>query len=271
MFKHLTRTRRDRQTHKPSWITVAAALLPMANAWSAEAPTDAWQFELTPYVWGAAMKGDVQAGMLPRTTVDMSFADIVEVLDAAGMVAFEAWKDGWGVLLDVIYLEVSDSAKASRMGPAGNTLTATAALQQQMTLLSAAIAYRMAEGRAPVDILGGLRYVKNKVDVDIEASLFGQTGLAGRSGDKDWVDPYVGIRIQQPLFERWTLTAYADYGGFGVNSDSTWQVQLGLDYGFTDAVSAKFGYRVMNTDYDKGGFLMDMKTEGLYLGLGIRF
>ncbi len=79
------------------------------------------------------------------------------------------------------------------------------------------------------------------------------------------------MRILHPLSERWTLGAYADYGGFGAGSDSTWQAMAGADYRFSDTASAKFGYRALSVDYDKGGFEMDMKTRGLFLGVGLRF
>ena len=109
------------------------------------------------------------------------------------------------------------------------------------------------------------------MNANIKASLFGQTGIAVRRGDKDWVDPYVGLRIQHPLAERWTLVGYADIGGFGVGSDFTWQTALGVSYDFSKTMSGKFGYRYLAVDYDKGGFVYDMKTRGMYLGASIRF
>ena len=87
--------------------------------------------------------------------------------------------------------------------------------------------------RQPVGAIGGLRYSKIDVSAHINASLFGLTGSAARSGDKDWVDPYVGVRIQHPLNERWTLVGYGDVGGFGAGSDFTWQVALGAAYDFS--------------------------------------
>jgi hypothetical protein len=90
--------------------------------------------------------------------------------------------------------------------------------------MTAGVAYRVSEGRSPVDVIGGLRYTKLDVSGDIGATLFGPLGggsrTVSRSGDKDWVDPYIGARIQHPLADRWMLDAYADVGGFGVGSTS---------------------------------------------------
>jgi opacity protein-like surface antigen len=85
------------------------------------------------------------------------------------------------------------------------------------------------------------------------------------------VDPYIGVRVQHPLTDRLTVVGYADVGGFGVGSDSTWQALVGASYEFTKTISGKFGYRYLSVDYDKGGFLYDMANSGVYAGVGFRF
>lgn len=257
----------------PRCAPLAAALAALAFGASAPAAAEEWQFEATPYLWASAMKGDVQAGRLPKTAVDMSFSDILDVLDFGLMGAFEARKGRWGVLFDAIYMKVSDSAEASRRGagPLGATLTVGADAEIEQTMLAGAVAYRAVEGNAPVDLIAGLRYNKIDVDAKIDASLFGLSGTAKRSGDLDWIDPYIGVRVQYPLNERWSLVGYADAGGFGVGSDFTWQGAAGVNYEFSKTFVAKFGYRYLRVDYDKDNTLYEMRNDGLYLGAGIRF
>jgi opacity protein-like surface antigen len=128
------------------------------------------------------------------------------------------------------------------------------------------------EGRSPVDVIGGLRYSKIEASADINGSLFGTPGITvSRSGDKDWVDPYIGARIQHPIADRWTLVGYGDIGGFGVGSDFAWQAIAGVNYDFSKSVSGKLGYRYLAVDYDKDGFLYEMDSYGAYLGVGFRF
>jgi opacity protein-like surface antigen len=141
----------------------------------------------------------------------------------------------------------------------------------KQTVLAAAASYRAVEGRSPVDVIAGLRYVKIEASADINGSFFAQTGTVSRSGDKDWVDPYIGARILHPVSDCWTLVGYADIGGFGVGSDFTWQAVAGVNYDFSKSVSGKLGYRYLTVDYDKNGFLYDMDSYGAYLGVGIRF
>ena len=266
----------DEGGRRPGLVLAAALLLVSsapASAQTAGGQPWGWEFELTPYLWASGMKGDVQAGPLPKVSVNMSFSDIFSILDFGAMGALEARNGRWGLLFDAIYMKVSDSATASRTGPGpiGATLTAHADLTMEQTMLAGAVAYRATEGHAPVDVIGGLRYSKIDVSATINASLFGQTGFAARSGNKDWVDPYVGVRIQHPLAERWTLVGYADVGGFGVGSDFTWQAMVGVNYAFSKTVTGKVGYRYIRVDYDKDGFKYDMATQGIIIGAGFRF
>lgn len=265
------------------WIMVralAAGMLTLGVMTSAAAQQpeegqsgDRWRYEFTPYFWASAMKGNTRIGALPQVHVDMSFADIAEALDFGLMGAFEARKGRWGLLFDAIYMKISDAGTATWTGPgpAGAALTAGADFTMEQTMLAAAAAYRVSGGPTQVDVIGGARYSKIEVSADFHASLFALGGTVSRAGSKDWVDPYIGVRMQHPVADRWTLVGYGDIGGFGLGSDSTWQASLGVRYDFSKKISGKFGYRHIAVDYDKGGFLYDMKNDGLYLGAGIRF
>ena len=245
----------------------------VAQAQAAASAGGGWTFEFTPYLWGAAMSGEVAGGPLPTINVDMSFSDILDNLDAGLMGAFEARNGRWGLLFDAIYMKLAHSATASRTGPGpiGSTATASAELEMTQTVYAAAVAYRAIEGRTPLDVIGGARYAKLTADAQIDGSFYAQTGSVAAGAEKSWVDPYVGVRVQHPIAERWTLVGYADVGGFGVGSDFTWQAAAGVNYEFSKAIVGKFGYRYLYVDYDKDGFRYDMGNSGLYLGVGIRF
>ena len=256
-------------------VLVAAGLaaVPSAYAQSGTWMGERWSFEVTPYLWAAGIKGDTQVGSLPSTSVDVGFSDILDHLDFAAMGTFEARKGRWGFLFDAVYMKLSASGTAMRTGPGpiGATATATADLKVEQTMLTGAAVYRLAEGPTVFDVLGGLRYTKLDVSGDVVATLFGRTGIENRSGDKDWTDPIVGFRAQHRIADRWSLAGYGDIGGFGVGSELTWQVAAGVDYAISRTLTARGGYRILKVDYDKDGVVYDMKTSGIYLGLGIRF
>jgi len=249
----------------------AAAL--MLGTSLAHAQSGQWTFEGTPYLWGAAMKGDVQAGSLPRTTTDMSFSDVLDVLDFGLMGTFEARKGRWGFFTDAMYMKVSDSATVSRAGagPLGATLSATANVKMKQTMLAAAVMYRAIEGASPVDVLAGARYNKLDVEATADFTLLALAASRTRTADKDWVDPYIGVRFQLPIASRWNFIGYADVGGFGVGADTTYQLAAGVNYEYSKSTTIKFGYRYLKVDYDKSGFVYDMKNDGLYIGVGMKF
>jgi hypothetical protein len=227
-----------------------------------------WQFEITPYLWATKMDGDVKAGPLPKVHVDMKFSDILDNLDFGFMTAFEARKDRWGILFDGMYMKVSDSVTA---GMSNIGLKVKGSMRVEQSLIAGAAAYRVVEENVPVDVVVGMRYNKISEDTKIEGSVPGATAILRHSGDKDWVDPYIGTRVIYPINAKWNAIGYLDVGGFGVGSDFTWQGLAGLNYTYSKSVTANFGYRYMKVDYDKGGFLYDMANDGLYAGVSIRF
>lgn len=236
-----------------------------------------WQFEVTPYLWVAGIKADVQARDLPQTSADVSFSELLNHLDMAAMGAFEARKDRWGFLFDGLYMKLSDSGTSTNTGPgpAGAASSVDADVTIKASILSGAVAYRVLEGSTPVDLIGGARYVKLDVDADIGAALFGPVapGVAAtvsRSGSKSWTDPFLGVRVLHPIADRWALMGYADSSGGG-GSSSTWQAAAGASYDYSKDVSVKFGYRYLKLDYDQDTAHIDMKMSGPYIGVGIRF
>jgi hypothetical protein len=92
-----------------------------------------------------------------------------------------------------------------------------------------------------------------------------------RSKGKDWADPIVGLRGQWNLNEKWYLAGKGDIGGFGVNSDFTWELQGTVGYNFTPCFSTEIGYRYFDTDYDNDGFTYDVTQAGILLNFNFTF
>jgi len=67
------------------------------------------------------------------------------------------------------------------------------------------------------------------------------------------------------------LFAEADIGGFGVNSDSTWQAQGGVEWDVTRHFYLRATYRYLATDYDNDNFVYDVALGGPQLEIGFRF
>lgn len=166
-----------------------------------------WQFEVTPYLWAVRIKGDVRTAPLPQASLDLRFADVLSSLEFGLMGAFEARRGRWGLLADAIYTRNAGSARVAGVLDAD--------LELSQTLLSAGLFQRLAEGPAVLDAIAGLRY--NRMTAETQIATDGARVSGSRT--RDWIDPYVGVRVMIPLSKRWSAVGYADGGGLGIGSD----------------------------------------------------
>jgi len=234
---------------------------------------DEWQFEVTPYVFGAGLRGTTGVGPV-TADIDSSFGDILKHFDSGFMAAAEARKGPWIFAFDGVYFRLKDQATRSWQGPAGIG-SATGDLEATVSQLvyQLALAYRVNDGSSKVDVLGAGRYTRLDTDLNLVTTTgpLLPGGERSLSGSADWWDPVVGARVLVPFAEHWTFMGYGDVGGFGVGSKITYQAIAGANWEFAKSFTAKFGYRYMYQKYDKNNFLWDIAAHGAYVGLGIAF
>lgn len=241
-----------------------AAMPPLVQA-QTPAADEQWKFEATPYFWAAGMNGQTRLGArTPDVNVNANFSDVWNNLDFGGMAALEARKGRWGVLFDAIYVKLGQSTD-----PVENGTLGTARLKVSETILQLAGTYRVLDSPAtPVDVLAGLRYTYLDGDLSFSPGRLLPDG-AQRSRTKGWTDGFVGVRGSYAITDKWSLMGYADVGTGGTKY--SWQLIAGVNYNFTESVVGKFGYRIIKMDYESNDFLYKMKTEGLFMGVGIKF
>lgn len=260
----------------PLYLAVIATMLAGAvthPSQAATSTTEAWQFEFTPYLFGAGLEGATGVGFV-TADVDASFGDILENLDSGFMAMFEARKGPWVLALDGVYFNLKDQKTSSWQGP-GGIGTATGVLEAGMTeqVYQLAVGYRVLDDQTRLDVIGAGRYTRLDTDLDLVVTtgpVF-PDGTRSLSASESWWDPVIGIRVLVPLAERWTFVGYADVGGFGVGSDITYQAIAGVNWQFAQSWLAKAGYRYFYQDYQDNGFVWDMAAHGFYLGVGFRF
>jgi opacity protein-like surface antigen len=271
-------THRDRFAAILLGTTLVLAVHAPAAAQSAvPSDADAWQFELTPYLFGAGLNGTagISTGLGDVSSdIDMSFSDILENLDSGFMALFEARKGRWTFGVEGVYFKLKGEGAKSWQGPLGNTSTGRleATVTEQLYQLTAG--YRVLDERTKVDVLGAARYTHLDTELNLAVTTGSPLlpdGSRSVSGTESWWDPVIGVRVLQPLAEAWTLVGYADIGGFGAGSDLTYQLLVGVNWQFAKSVTAKAGYRYLYQDYEHDGFVWDMTASGFYLGAGFRF
>ena len=67
-----------------------------------------WGFSVAPYLWMASLKGDVMVKGV-EGSVDATFGDILDEMDAGGSLYLEARKGVWGIFADMYYLPSIDA------------------------------------------------------------------------------------------------------------------------------------------------------------------
>jgi hypothetical protein len=242
--------------------TVFGIMAPPVAAEPSTTESKGWEFDIVPYIWGAGISGEVGIGSLPAQGVEASFSDIWDNLQIAGMLAFEARKDRWGVLVDAIYVDLSDTV------PTPNEVVfGSAEVSMTQQLYSALVTYRIHDGeKVTVDMAWGTRYARVDADLSLSSGL-----AAGRSvsATEDWWNWLAGVRVVGHPGKRWSLMGYADLGGGG--AEMTWEAIAAADFAFNKTVSLAFGYRYLNTDYDQHSFVFNGAMQGPFLGVGFHF
>lgn len=216
--------------------------------------TDEWNFRLSPYAWFAGFKGDV-AGIpgFDPTRVDISPSDALEDSEVALMAMFEAKKNGQGLFVDFMYSDIkSDEAIAGSI-----TLTS----RTKTTIVTGAYLHELYNNeQSVIDAFAGIRYW----DIDTHLSLIGP----GIGHTESWVDPLIGIKGRTSLGDsKYYMSAGAGIGGFGMNSDLFYDVNVNLGYQWSDSIGTTIGYRLYDLDYENDGFVYDVRQEGWVLGL----
>lgn len=247
-------------------------------ATAAELVSEEWQFQVTPYLWGVYMSGDVTVKGV-KTSPSVTFSEILDDLDFAFMAEADARKGRIGVFVNAVYADVADTN--DDVGP-GLRVRA----EGEMAVAGAGAYYRLgpwnldAEAGATgpkvvVDPYVGARYTY--LDAELKFRRIGRQ----ISADKHWVDPIVGVRTLWELTPNWNINVLGDVGGFGLsgNSDFSWQAAGLIGYRFglfgDDDANVVAGYRALFQKYKDGNgrdeFKWDMTLHGPMLGLAITF
>lgn len=243
----------------------AGTVAPVSEAPLTAPPANDWEITLGLYGWGAGLNGDLGANGFVAP-VDLSFSDILDTLDMTFMGLGEVRKGNWLFQLEGFYLKNSISGViANRPAP---PLSLSAKLVAKTTRLTAVAGYRFVNRpETTVDVLAGVNYY----DISNELAFFGPGAIFPVEASDDWVDPVIGIRVNQRLNERWSAQFRADIGGFGVESDFLYQLIGVFAYDFTPSTSGFIGWRHAAVDYEKAGFVYDVYNTGPILGIGTRF
>jgi len=247
-------------------LIVVAALLLVGGAIQAQdaaQKTCDWHYELDLVAWGTSLSGTV-GPTGNASMVDASFGSILNYVDMAGQLHFEANNGTWGILVDPYYANLGDDTNLPNGYPAN--------LKIKEFIAGLAGSYRLYKGpTASFDLTFGGRY--NQLSADVTPR-----GGPTSGSDITWIDPVIGFRVGVQMSRVWAFGFRADVGGFAFGSKLTWSGAVRFDAQVSKSLLLSFGYINLYTDYVKsagptgrGTFEYAMTMGGPYLGVGFKF
>lgn len=233
-----------------------------------------WQYGLMIYGWLPSIDGKLKYD-IPDSGTDagVDAGDILNALDMVFMGAFEARKGKWSILVDLVYLALSEDKNESVNVAIGTGVTIDTATSAKLEgwLISVGGAYNVLQtDKGKLAILLGARYFS--VDTDLELKIDGPlpAGLSDKKLSKStelW-DGILGVRGDIALGDKWYLPYHLDIGAGA--SEFTWQALAGIGYRFKwgDILLA---YRYLSYDEGDDSLLQELSFGGPLVGVKFNF
>lgn len=228
-----------------------------------------WHYQLEPYLMVTSIEGDATIGRTNEANVDVDFDTILDNLDAAAMVHFEAHHySGWGVVFDYGFMDLGGNNTNAN----GNSTDVS--VRQGVLELQGLYRNNLNDGF--LDYFAGVRWWDNDIDVMLDFVIRPENNF-NKEVESDWIDPVVGVRWIRNIDDKWTFLAQADIGGFGLGSDFTSSVQSGVMYKISDLMTVDLKYKATWVDFEEGNtgqqgyFAYDTVTHGTVIGLAFNF
>lgn len=131
------------------------------------------------------------------------------------------------------------------------------------------LGYRVIQtDRFTMDLQAGFRLVSMGLELELTPGT--SPGLS-RYYDRTWIDPVVGLRTRTYLNDWLFVPIRGDVGGFGANSQFTWQAFAGVGVQINQWAALIAGYRTLGYNYDQANFEYNVNTHGPLLGFEISF
>ena len=228
---------------------------------SAAASASPWRFRLAPYAWLTSTSGSIGVGPL-SADAGLDSSSILSNLQIGAMFLAEVAYDRWSFENDLIYARFT--ASKDTPGPLFGELNGTA----YELFWTSYLGYRVIQtDRFTMDVQAGFRLVSMGLDLELTPGL-----LRGRSRywTRTWIDPVIGLRTRTYLTDWLFIPLRGDIGGFGANSERTWQAFGGLGFQVSRWAAIVAGYRSLGYNYDQR-FEYNVNTHGPLLGCEFSF
>jgi hypothetical protein len=261
--------------------TLLFAAAPLVPGNAAAQADDAWRYSATIYGYLPDISGKTRFPPAHGgSDLTLDIGTILDNLKFAFMGAFEANNGRWGVLADVIYMDIGNSKSGSRDLAIGGVIPAgaTANLDYDMKgWVGTLVGTYRAIGRPDytLDLVAGARVLDIRQTLNWSfAGNVGSIPLSERAGtreidEQNW-DAIVGVKGRYAFGDgqRWFVPYYVDLGAG--DSKFTWQALGGIGYsfGWGDLVAA---WRYTDYEMKSDAKVEEMTFNGPAIGAVFRW
>ena len=240
-----------------------------------------WNYGISIYGWFPDISGSTSFPTGGGGEFTVPIGDILDNLTFTFQGSFDACKGHWGLLTDVIYMDLGKKKSDYKEGSIGGNdipVDVTAKVKFDMTswIFTAAGYYRFVDQpEMSFDLVAGLRYVD--IDQSLNWSFSGNIGelpLPGHEGGAkvaaDSLDAIIGMRGRFSFGQdnAWFIPYYLDVGTG--DADFTWQAAGGIGYAFKWGELAAV-YRQLSYELPSSRPMADMEFSGPAMGAIFRW
>lgn len=219
------------------------------------------QHSISIYGWLPTIDGTLKYTIPDDENDESAESSAFDKIDMFFMAYYEARRDKWSFLADMIYLKMSDAQEVSLLDQ-----VIRIGSDQELTgwLISLYGGYNIYNtDKASLDFIAGIRYFS----LDLDVSLTLNNNAVNTSPSVEYYDPVIGFRGAYNINENWYIPYEFDIGGG--DSDLTWQAQTSLGYRF-DWGDILLTYRYIHYE-DDSGLVQDVDFYGPKLGVVFHF
>lgn len=220
--------------------------------------SNTWEQDLTLYGWLPTLDGTLKF-KVPSAPDESTDANAIDSLDAVFMGSYEARKNEWSFLADLIYLKMSGDTQGLNSNVNWN-------LEITAKLYGFYAGYNISdENDMQIDLVGGLRYFSLGLDATRSGGLIANGTL---SSDVENYDAVIGIKGKYNVNAQWYVPYAFDIGGG--DSNLTWQASASVGYRFNwgDVIAT---YRYIHYDKGDSPLLEDFNLYGPKVGVVFHF
>ena len=247
---------------RPYSVLALAMLVMLMSAPVARAQdANSFSWSITPYLWATETTVDLTFRDADIGAGEISFNDLLDVLDAAFMIHVEGGRGNWSAFGDLTYLKTSDSTERTAL---------VVDSESKQLFFDGAVAWWPGGVGSNLSLFGGLRY--SEFDDRYSFRLIINNAPVGeRRSTKDYYDALIGLRYRFDLSDRWALLTRAD-SSFG-DSEGTWVVSADFAYtvGKRQQNRLMFGYHYKEAEFRDGDLRTDFRYQGPTAGFNFRW